>query len=288
MKLSAGHLKTFHEQGYVVVENFYPEDKRAQIASAVRKQLPPLEEFEDDLPENGLLTVDFPYEDMFFNDLIVDWDLINFVQRVLDTEDIHFRYAHNWVRYPCEPPLTHHLHVDNGNNSLLPPCDDVRYGQISTWYFPEEVQESQAPMLVIPKAYGQDVSRKISLAVPAGTQMIFNTFLWHSATPYLGTEGQRYSVTRIYGRADHYWEGVHSYTNQGRNERLGKFIGTLTARERELFRFPPVGDPYYTDKTLDLLEAQYPGWNARNEYIPKTPIVPGDQPHSSGAAEPHK
>ncbi|MEE2710506.1 MAG: hypothetical protein VYA69_13025 [Gemmatimonadota bacterium] len=288
MKLSDEHLKAFHDQGFVVVEDFYPEDKRAQIASAVRKQLPPWEELNNDPPENGLRTVDFPFDDMFFNELIVDWDLINFVQRVLDTEDIHFRYAHNWARYPCEPPPQPHLHVDNGNNSLLPPCDDVRYGQISTWYFPEEVQEHQAPMLVIPKAYGRDVRRKISLTVPAGTQMIFNTFLWHSATPYLDSGGQRYSVTRIYGRADHYWEGVQSYTNQGRNERLGRFIGTLTARERELFRFPPVGNPYYTDKTLELLEVQYPGWNARNEYIPETHVAPGDQSHFGGTEKSHE
>ena len=284
MKLSDEHLKTYHEQGFVVIENFYPEEKRARIAAAVRKQLPSWESIKDDPPENGLLTTDFPYADMFFNELTVDWDLINFVQRVLDTEDIHFRYAHNWARYPCTPPPQHHLHVDNGNNSLLPPCDDVRYGQISTWYFPEEVREHQAPMSVIPKSYGRAVSEKISLAVPAGTQMIFNTYLWHSATAYLGSEVQRYSVTRIYGRADHYWEGVRSFTNQGRDERLRKFIGTLTARERELFRFPPAGHPYYTDKTLALLEDQYPGWNARDEYAPGEHIEPADDPHLGGIA----
>ena len=38
--------------------------------------------------------------------------------------------------------------------------------------------------------------------------MIFNTVLWHSSSMYLGSEGQRYTLTRIYGRADHPWEGV--------------------------------------------------------------------------------
>ena len=109
---------------------------------------------------------------------------------------------------------------------------------------------------------GKDLSKKVLLTVSAGTLMIFNTFLWHSATVYRGKDKQRYSVTRIYGRADHYWEGVRSFTDLGNNKHFRKFIGTLTSTERELFRFPPNGHPYYNNKTLDLLEEQYPGWNS--------------------------
>ena len=41
------------------------------------------------------------------------------------------------------------------------------------------------------------------------------------------------------------------------------------AADRQLFRFPPPDHPYYTRQTLDALEAQYPGWNARGEYRPR-------------------
>ena len=266
MKLSDDHLKTFEEEGFVVVENFYEEEQRVRIATAMRQTIPPWEEVKDDPPEHGMQGKDFPYEEQLFNQLTVDPDLVDFVQRALDTEDIHFRYAHNWARYPAHLASEPKLHIDNGNNSLLPPCDDERYAQISTWYFPEEVAEDEAPMLIIPKPYGQDLNEKVLLIVPAGTLMIFNTHLWHSATVFKGAEGQRYSVTRIYGRADHYWEGVRSYTNLGRNESFATFIGSLTARERELFRFPPAGHSYYNAQTLASLEEQYPGWNARGEY----------------------
>ncbi len=266
MELTDAHFQTFQEQGFVVIENFYPEEKRAEIAAAVRRTLPSWDEVKDDPPESYRGVDDFPYEDMFFNHLILDMDLIGFVQRILDTEDIHFRYAHNWVRYPNPTGDDPRLHQDNGNNSLLPPCNDVRYGQISTWYFPEEVREDQAPMRIIPKAHGKNLDKAVHLTVPAGTQMIFNTYLWHAASIYKGTTGQRYSVTRLYGRADHYWEGVRSYTNMGGVEHLREFIGSLTARQRQFFRFPPAGHPYYTTETLESLEEQYPGWNARNEY----------------------
>ena len=265
MKLTDAHLETFHQQGYVTVEDFYPEEKRAAIAAAIRQQLPPFARLQGNPPDKT--GTDFPYEDMFFNQLILDQDLIDFVARVLGTPDIHFRYAHNWVRYPTqEKGEDPHLHLDNGNNSLLPVNGVWEYGQISSWYFPENVGPDNAPMRIVPREFGDDLSKCNYLTVPGNTQMIFNTHIWHSATVYRGSEGQRYSVTRIYGRADHYWEGVRHYTNLANREPFRHFIGTLTARQRQYFRFPPPGHSYYNEETLAQLEQQYPGWNARGEY----------------------
>ena len=265
MKMTADHHNTFMDQGYVVVEDFYPEEKRAAIAAALRKQLLPYEELDED-PPGSILTAEFPYGEQFFNQLTFDEDIVDFARRILYTDEVHFRYAHNWARYPNPVDTSLQLHVDNGNNSLLPPCDDVRYGQMSTWYFPEAVGEDQAPMLVIPKEHGDDLSKGIHLAVSANTQMVFNTFLWHTATAYTASSGQRYSVTRIYGRADHFWEGVRSYTNMASRPAFRAFIGSISAKERELYRFPPAGHAYYTEATLAVLEEQYPGWNAGGEY----------------------
>ena len=50
MKLSDDQLNTFEEQGFVVVENFYEEEKRARIAAALRETIPPWEEIKDDPP----------------------------------------------------------------------------------------------------------------------------------------------------------------------------------------------------------------------------------------------
>ena len=267
MKLTDEHLETFHEQGYVVVEDFYPESQWQEIVAEVRAQLPSWNQIRYVAPDAGRGKADFPYEEQFFNRLTLDEELINFVGRVLGTEDLHFRYAHNWVRYPQkdrpdDPPL----HRDNGNNSLLPVNGVWKYGQISTWYFPEDVGPDNAPMRIVPRQYDDDVSKCNYLTVGGNTQMIFNTHIWHGPTTYCGDEGQRYTVTRIYGRADHYWEGVSSYTNMGSVPHFQEFIGMLTAREREYFRFPPAGHEFYTAETLGLLEEQYPGWNTREEY----------------------
>ena len=72
MELTDAHFQTFQEQGFVVIENFYPEEKRAEIAAAVRRTLPSWDEVKDDPPESYRGVDDFPYEDMFFNHLILD------------------------------------------------------------------------------------------------------------------------------------------------------------------------------------------------------------------------
>ena len=42
MKLTDDHFQTFVEQGFVVVEDFYPEERRAQIAAGHPPDSPPL------------------------------------------------------------------------------------------------------------------------------------------------------------------------------------------------------------------------------------------------------
>ena len=130
MQLSKDHEQAFVRSGFVVVEDFYPESTRAEISAAIRRDLPLWDELKSS-PEHGPLTDDFPYAQPIFNELTVDPDLLSFVRRVLMTEDIHFRYAHNWARYPTNSGAPPYLHVDNGNNSLLPPCDHPRYGQVA-------------------------------------------------------------------------------------------------------------------------------------------------------------
>ena len=53
----------------------------------------------------------------------------------------------------------------------------------------------------------------------------------------------------------------------GSVEHFREFIGSISAEQRELFRFPPAGHSYYDAETLAALEEQYPGWNAGKEYI---------------------
>lgn len=214
----------------------------------------------------------FPHEEMDLYQAAMDEESIAFARKWLKTDEIHTRVGCLIARYPGHKAGgTGHdnsnLHIDNGNNSLLPMSDELReFGQIGFWIHLEDVDEDQAPLRLIPKRYGKDMTKCVPLVCRAGTLCIFTNFTWHSATAYTREEGQRFTFGYSFGRADHYWEGFRHYTDKGKNPIFGEFIGTLTAAEREVFRFPPTGHAYYTPQTLAALEEQYPGWNARNEY----------------------
>ncbi len=256
-------------QGYAIVPRYLPEQQRAAMAAALRRLLKPWDQVRDDPPANRRDSYYFPYPEQVLNRAIVDREAIAFARRWLGTEQIQYRPGLALVTYPGFRGNGDQAHIDNGNNSLLPPTpEDRRHSQLIFWFYLEDVDEDQAPTRFLATADGQDMSRAVPMVAPGGSVGIFHNYTWHAATDYTRTNGQRYVWKFAFGRADHYWEGVAHYTHVGRDPHFRAFIGGLGARDRELFRFPPAGHPYYTEQTLQALEEQYPGWNRDGEYMP--------------------
>ena len=274
-KLTDAHLEELDREGFIVVPNYYTGDRLKTLQAAQRRVLPTYEQIADDPPQdqagNSLLRC-FPHEEMELYRAAMDEEGIAFARQWLKTDAIHARVGCLIARYPGHTGGgTGHddsgLHVDNGTNSLLPPSEDLReFGQIGFWVHLEDVAEDQAPLRLIPKKYGRDMTHCVPLVCKSGTLCIFTNFSWHSASAYTRADGQRFTWGFSFGRADHYWEGFRHYTHLGKGAPVfQEFIGGLTAAQRELWRFPPAGHPYYTEQTLALLEEQYPGWNS-DEY----------------------
>lgn len=263
MQITDAQYEEYCERGYVVLRAFLPEEKRQQCAAALRRALKPWDEVRDNPPRDRTAMATFPYAEPVLNELILLPPVLEFARRVLRTPDIVYRAGVSLVRYPGFLGEGQGVHIDNGNNSLLPKSEsDPTYGQMTCWWHLEDVGEDQAPLHFIPIAHGRDTTKYEKLVVPGGTLCIFNTYIWHSASDYHRADGQRYSLGYMYGRTDHHWEGFRHYTNLGYHADFQRFIGSLTPSQRELFHFPPVGHPYYTPQTLAALEQQYPGWRA--------------------------
>ena len=270
-RLTDAHFEEFRARGYLIVRDFISERQRREMAAALRRLLRPWEEIKDDAPEDRSDHCIFPYPEPCLNHAILHPEALAFARRWHQTDHIHYRQGVAMVRYPGFAGDSGKPHIDNGNNSLLPATEsDRRHAQIVFWVFPEDVDEDQAPLRIIATADGRDLGKSEVAAVPGGSAAIFHTYTWHSAGNYLRPDGQRYSWSFGFGRADHYWEGVKHYTDQGANPDFRAFIGSLTAKEREVFWFPPPDHSYYTGQTLASLEEQYPGWNARGEYRPNS------------------
>jgi hypothetical protein len=270
MKLTDAHFEQYLEQGYLIIPEYYSGERLRELAAAQRRMLKTWDEVKHDPPaDRSQFVPGFPSAEQILNRAIIEPPLLDFARRCLKTDDIHYRAGYMLARYPGFRGDSGVPHIDNGNNSLLPKSESAReFASLTFWVHLEDVEEDQAPLWLIPAQYGQDMTKAEPLVCKGGTVCIFSTYAWHSAGNYTREDGQRFTWGLGFGRADHYWEGFKHYTDLGQNPQFREFIGSIGARERELFRFPPAGHYYYTRQTLAALEAQYPGWNARGEYTP--------------------
>ncbi len=272
IEFTDAHFDEFAEKGYLIVPDYYSGEHLTEMQEAQRRVLPTWDDVKDNPPPGKAILTDFPSSEMVLLRGIVDHDAWGFARKWLKTEHIQFRAGCMIARYPGFKgggvgSDASGLHIDNGNNSLLPQSESApEFGQLVFWVHLEDVDEDQAPLRLLANKYGRDTTHYEPLVCKGGTLCIFSNYTFHSASDYHREDGQRFTWGFGLGRADHVWEGFRHYTDKGRHETFSKFIGTLTAAEREVFRFPPAGHPYYTPQTLQALEEQYPGWNARGEY----------------------
>lgn len=252
LKLNDRVFDRFARDGYVIIHNYIPEPRRAEMAAAIRRILKPWDELKDSPPAARIASKFFPYPEQALNRAIVDADAIAFSQRWLGTRHIHYRPGLSLALYPGYNGDNGTAHIDNGNNSLLPPTpDDRAHSQIVFWFYLDDVGSDQAPTRFIPNHCGNDLSKSELFVAPGGSVAIFHNYLWHAASNYLRADGQRYVWKFAFGRSDHYWEGVLNYTDVGMNPHFREFIVTLSALERELFRFSARG--------AQVLHARGPG-----------------------------
>ena len=268
---------TLETQGFCMIESYFQGEQLAELAAAMRRSIKPYDQLlAEGLPENfdGTLTCDWPFPEHILNVTgAQQTELIDFSRRWLGTDDIQIRVGIGLARYPGFQGRKQGVHVDNGNNSLLPmPAahafseEHRRFGQIQFWCHLEEVHPGQAPLQLVPLKHGTDMSEAVEFVCPAGSMCIFTHYTYHSANDFTADFGQRYTWGVAFGRADSTFEGFRHYTALGQNSRFQELISALTPQQRPLFRFPKVGDPAYTTEMLAALEERYPGFDQTGEY----------------------
>ena len=124
-KFTDAHLDELAAKGYLIVPGYYSGEQLAEMQTAQRRVLPTWEEVKDDPPPGRATLTEFPPAEMALLRAIVDHDAWEFARKFLKTEHIHYRAGCMIARYPgfkgpgvdSDPS---NLHIDNGNNSLLP------------------------------------------------------------------------------------------------------------------------------------------------------------------------
>ena len=178
-------------------------------------------------------------------------------------------------------------HIDHYTNCLLPPHDSVgRYDYVNSGVYLHDVVDGGAPMMVVPgshkvaqeaycNAFAADnagggsihdlrkvaeVAEPVPAVGPRGSAAFYSSYLIHAAQPFTNKRVQRaFWTLSMCGRDNDAWTRFANPFIYGEREYMMPFLTTTTPRVRSLFGFPEPGHPYYTAKTLALLEATIPG-----------------------------
>jgi hypothetical protein len=285
------------ERGYAIVPSYLPQ-RQVQLMRAALETLMPTYEARceagsaevlraqpDRMPAGGSGvaarqrpsrdTIWFPYKEQVLNHAIInDPEALAFAERWLGTDQLHYRPGIGIGTYPGFT-TDDRGHIDNGNNSLLPPAShDRRHSQLIFWFYLSDVVDAtMAPTLMWPTIVTEAEGPVRLCEQPeaflgtAGALCIFTNYTYHAASPYTKLEGQRYVWKHAWGRADFPHEGTAHYTMFGSDPSLRQFIPQISPRQRCYFRFPAPGDSYYTAATLRALERQYPGFDSDGTYL---------------------
>ena len=129
-ELTDTHFEEFCAKGYLIVPDFTAPDQCREMAAALRRLLKPWEEVKDGPSPPHTAQHFFPYPEPCLNEAILNPIALQFARRWHDTHHIHYRQGLAMARYPGFKGDVGHPHIDNGNNSLLPPTSDQRHAQI--------------------------------------------------------------------------------------------------------------------------------------------------------------
>jgi Phytanoyl-CoA dioxygenase (PhyH) len=274
-------LDEVRENGFAVFEGFLDPAELEAAREALWAHYPKPEDFFADpqqYPElardmfSGVL--EFPYKSWDLNRLAFHPDLVDAIERYLDTTELHLYKVELWAKYSGASNYDQPLHRDYGSHSLVVPRPDLRYQQLTTFVYLSDVDEKDGPTKIVPFdkgnavpftplyiGFGELAEAEVAATAPAGSLLIYRTDILHRGSDLTGHQRSRFSLLADYQVRGTTWGGKMAWPKQS-PQRWAKLIPQCTPRERDLFGFPRPGDPYWNEETASGVAQRYPGIDA--------------------------
>ena len=305
MRVPDATLDELRVRGYSLMEGFLSADELAAAQEALWLHFPPPEDYFVDPGAHGHYAtsqfagvLEFPYRSWDLNGLAVHPDLIDAVERYLQTTELHLYKVELWGKYAGAVNYEQPLHRDYGSHSLVVPRPETRYQQITTFIYLSDVTEEDGPTVIVPYDDGRDVpfsplylpfgslaDQEVRCVGAAGSLLMYRTDILHRGSDFTAPDRARFSLLRLpgprhdVGRQDGVAEAVARTLGQvhpamqrspARPLRLApagrSLLGPVHARRRggEVSRHKPRAVSGGADQPMTV----HPGWHARRRLGP--------------------
>ncbi len=261
----------------MIVEGFLNADELAEAQAALWLHFPrPDEYFEDPEPHAHLVETQFtgnhrgPWSAWALNRLAFHPDLLDAAERFLGSSDLRLYKTELWAKYSGSVDYDQALHRDYGNHSLVVPKVNAPT-QMTSFILLSDVTDQDGPTKVVPLdagsgfglvprrlEMGEGADLEIPVLGPAGTLFSYRTDVLHRGSSMTGERRARFTLLADYEVWGPRWTGKIAWADHALSESWTEMMERATPREREVFGFPSVGDPYWDRQTVADVGLRYP------------------------------
>ena len=289
-------IEAWHEDGAVVVPNFFTPDEIAPIYDDYAR----LYGFEG-AGNGNPLAIDtgqpagafhpkqfknldtLPYDGSVEMNLIsLHPALIQLASELLGGQPVQLYQSHTWAKYTGEADYDQPFHCDYGNHTLTVPGEDVAQRTVNFVIYLSDVTDALGAMHYVKKSDSDAIlgsraiaapieyqvalkARQHSAAAPAGSIIAYGIDTFHRGTNMTEPNGLRYTMTVSFKRADNANIGFQVW--QHALERPWHLLmNHATPTQLECLGIPAPGHAFWTDLTLRQCQQRWPEWNM-SEYV---------------------
>jgi len=291
VKVPDRNLRELRERGFTVVEGFLGRDELTAAQAALWLHYPrPEEYFADPSAHQEYAQSQFagdlhaPWQSWDLNRLAFHPGLVDLAERFLGSADIHLYNAFLWAKYSGAVDYEQPLHRDFVNHSLVVPNHRDPGRQMESFILLSDVDDQDGPTKVVPLqaspshpywphgkldgfedfAGGTGIERggfadvEVSVTGPAGTLFTYRTDVLHRGSQMTGYQRARFVLGIDYEVWGPRWTGRTGWPDHSLSPHWTEMMERATPRERELFGFPAIDDPYWNEQTLIDVQGRYP------------------------------
>jgi ectoine hydroxylase-related dioxygenase (phytanoyl-CoA dioxygenase family) len=277
----------FEREGYIIVEHLLTEEEVDRARSEIYSYMPSWDEYAaaptkfEPLFRGGSsgwsILRRFPFTGTTLNDVCVHDELVTFARKVMQTSDIVLEHASMGGKYAGKGDFEQSLHCDYGNHVLTYPQDpalDPRFYDVACLVYHTDVTIDMGPTYIVSQLHtaGQSLvprvrsradhpsmyEHEMPVTVPAGSALVYSLRTFHRGSAMLAKEGARFHQHLGWRAAPQPWYDLRTYMESGGSASMDRFLVRATPEQRSMVGFPPPGDPYWNDETLDGVQRRYP------------------------------
>jgi hypothetical protein len=279
MRIPDARLAEVWDRGFTVVEGFLDKETLSAAQEALWGIYPRPEDYfanPDAHPQfaksqfAGLRF--FPYNSWALNRIPVYPDLIDAAERFLQTSDIDCYKVELWGKYAGAIDYDQYHHRDYMNHTLVVPRADQVMPQMTCFILLSDVSELDGPTKAVPIDKTRDIplginrtkmgeffEDEVAVTGPAGTILIYKTDVFHRGSDFKGPSRSRFVMPVDYKPRGWRWQGKMGWPDHATTKDWTDAMVRMTPRQRDLFGFPPPGDPYWNAQTISDVALRYPG-----------------------------